>query len=89
MGRDSRKRAKQTKTDIRRRIARHVKSLDPGCVADFLGQGGRAAKVGRTFGFRVLDGGGKYRSNIVWVDPTYEGDINEAWVRRAVDSSNG
>ena len=89
MGRDSQQGAKRKKANIRRRIAQHVKSLYPGCVAEFIGQGGHAAKVSRTFGFRVLDGRGKYRSNIVWVDPTYEGEINEAWVRHAVDSSNG
>jgi hypothetical protein len=88
MGRDSQKHANRTKAGIRGQIARHVQSLYPGCVAEFIGQGGHAAKASRTLGFRVLDSRGKHRSNIVWVDPTYEGEINEAWVRRAVDSSN-
>lgn len=89
MGRDNQKHSKQTKAKVRRQISRHVKQLFPDCVADFIGQEGHAAKVGRTFGFRLLDSGGKYRSNIVWVDPTYEGEITAAWVSSAVDSSNG
>ncbi|MEO6810373.1 MAG: hypothetical protein ABI353_14755 [Isosphaeraceae bacterium] len=88
MGRDNQTHVKQVKAKIRRQIARHVKTLYPDCVADFIGQQGHAAKTGRTFGFRVLDNGGKYRSNIVWVNPNYDGEINEAWVRYEVDSSN-
>ena len=42
----------------------------------------------RTLGFRVKDGHGKYRSNIIWVDPEYEGDCTAAWVRQAVKESN-
>jgi hypothetical protein len=45
--------------------------------------------VSRKFGFRVREQGGKYRSNVIWVDPNYSSEINEAWVRWAVAQSNG
>jgi hypothetical protein len=89
MSRNKQKSGKQIKQKIRKQIATHVKNGFPGCVAEFCGQQSGAALVGRTFGFRVRDAGGKYRSNIVWVNPEYSGEINEAWVRCAVAQSNG
>jgi hypothetical protein len=89
MSRNKQKRAKQVKDDVRRQIASHVASAFPGCTAVFVGQQSGAALKGRTFGFRVRDARGKFRSNIIWTDPEYEGEINEAWVRAAVRQSNG
>ncbi len=89
MSRDKQKTAKLVKEGIQKQIAAHVRAAFPGCVAEFCGQQGTAAKVGRTFGFQVREAAGKYRSNIVWVDPEYTGEINEAWVRWAVVQSNG
>ena len=79
MSRDKQKTATLVKKRIQKRIAAHVRAAFPGCVAEFCGQQGTAAKVGRTLGFQVRDAAGKYRSNIVWVDPEYTGEINEAW----------
>lgn len=78
-----------TKRKIKKQITAHVENAFPGCVAEFCGQQSGAALVSRTFGFRVREQGGKYRSNIVWLDPYYSGEINEAWVRWAVAQSNG
>ncbi len=68
MSRDRQKSTRQVKQKIRKQIATHVRSAFPDCVAEFCGQQSGAALVNRTFGFRVRDPGGKYRSNIVWVD---------------------
>jgi hypothetical protein len=38
----------------------------------------RMARLGPTLGFRVKDGRGRYRSNLIWVDPTYEGVVSTA-----------
>ena len=86
---DRRKSQKQVKQTIKKQITSHVRSAFPGCIAEFCGQQSGAALVSRTFGFRVREQGGKYRSNIIWVDPDYSGEINEAWVRWAVAQSNG
>jgi hypothetical protein len=89
MSREKQKRAKQVKDNLRRQIAGHVARAFPGCVAVFVGQQSGAALKSRTFGFRVRDAQGKFRSNIVWVDPEYDGEVNEAWARAAVRDSNG
>ncbi len=89
MSRKRQKNTKQAKQKIRKQIAAHVRYAFPDCVAEFCGQQSGAALVNRTFGFRVRDASGKYCSNIVWLDPEYSGEINEAWVRWAVVQSNG
>lgn len=48
------------------------------------------ATRGPTFGFRVKDvKTGRYRSNVVWVNPDFVGTWPADWVRRAVEESNG
>jgi hypothetical protein len=89
MARDKRKLQKEVKQKIKSQITAHVKNAYPGCIAEFCGQQSGAALVTRTFGFRVREQGGRYRSNIIWVDPDYGGEIDEAWVRWAVAQSNG
>jgi hypothetical protein len=83
------KNSKQIKEKIRKQISAHVRTAFPGCVAQFCGQQSGAALVGRTFGFRVRDPRGGYRSNIIWLNSEYDGEFNQAWVRWAVDQSNG
>jgi hypothetical protein len=89
MSRDKQKADRKLKRQIKKQISARVRVAFPDCVAEFCGQQGSAAKVSRTLGFRVRDAGGRYRSNIVWVDPDYVGEIDEAWVRWAVRQSNG
>lgn len=74
---------------MRQRISQHVAKVFPGCHAEFVGSQSAAALVSRTFGFKVKDGKGRYRSNIIWLDPAYEGPIDEGWVIAAVKTSNG
>jgi hypothetical protein len=58
MSRSKQKSRKQVRQRIKERIAAHVGSAFPGCVAEFSGQQSGAALVSRTFGFRVRDPGG-------------------------------
>jgi hypothetical protein len=62
----------------------------PGCIAEFCGgvERSRMATRGPTLGFRVKDRRGKYRSNIIWMKPTYTGFVSATWVADAVKSSN-
>jgi len=84
----------QKKRDVRRKlrgdIAAAVAEAYPGCTAEFSGgvERSRMATLGPTLGFRIKDGRGKYRSNIIWIDPTYEGETNAAWVLYVVKQSN-
>ncbi len=88
MHRDKKKSQKETKQKIKNQIASHVANAFPGCIAEFCGHQGHVTPLIRTLGFRVREEGGKYRSNIFWVDPDFNGEINEAWVRWAVEQSN-
>lgn len=89
MSRKKQKKAREVKAGIRRQIARHVSAAFPGCVAEFVGHQGGLAPIVRTLGFQVRDARGRLRSNIIWLDPEYDGEINEAWVKWAVRDSNG
>jgi hypothetical protein len=86
-GRD--KAVREVKNTLRRRIGKAVAAAYPGCSAVFVGQQSRAALVGRTFGFRVRDRMGNFRSNIVWLDSAYAGPVDPEWIRQAVAHSNG
>lgn len=90
------RRKKQKTRDVRRAlraaIANAVAEAFPGCRAEFSGgvERSRMAKLGdRTLRFRVKDSRGKYRSNIIWVNPTYEGTVSASWVAQAIEQSNG
>ncbi len=76
------------KPQIRQRISEAVARVYPGCHAEFIGQQSRSALVSRTFGFRVMDGNGRYRSNIVWLNSEYSGSFSDEWVRQIVEASN-
>jgi hypothetical protein len=60
----------------------------PGCRAEFVGQRGHAAKVFRTFGFRVRDDD-QYHSNLIWLDTTAASEVDATWLGDAVRRSNG
>lgn len=89
------RRKRQKQRDVRKRlraaIARAVEEAIPGCTAEFCGgvEQSRMATLGPTLGFRVKDQWGKYHSNIIWIDPGYEGEVNAEWVLKAVKRSNG
>ena len=92
MARDKKQRARDNRRRIRGAINAAVAQAFPGCNADFCGsvEFSRMAKLGHaTLGFRVKDGLGKYRSNIIWVNPEQEGEWTAEWVADAVKHSNG
>lgn len=51
--------------------------------------GGHRAPRDHTLAFRLVDGRGKFRSNVVWVAPESLKSWTADDVRRAVDESNG
>ncbi len=51
--------------------------------------GGHRAPRNHTISFRLRDRHGKYRSNVVWVDPEYLGSLTPDDVRRLVARANG
>ena len=59
---------KLARKKLREQIAEYVARAFPGCAAVFVGQQSRAALKGRTFGYRVRDSKGKFRSNIFWTE---------------------
>jgi hypothetical protein len=92
MARDKKQRARDSRRQVRAAISAAVAQACPGCTADFCGgvEYSRMAKLGsRTLGFRVKDGRGKYRSNIIWVNAEYDGEWTADWVAQAVMQSNG
>jgi hypothetical protein len=72
-------------------IASAVAEAFPGCTAEFCGgvERSRMATRGPTLGFRVKDERGRYRSNIVWLNPEYQGEVTADEVASLVKESNG
>lgn len=91
MAHDKKRRARDTRRHLRGEISRAVAEAFPGCTAEFCGgvERSRMATRGPTLGFRLKDARGKYRSNVIWIDPSYAGTVNAAWVVDAVKQSNG
>lgn len=91
MSRRKNQKVRDVRRQLRAAIAAAVAEAFPGCTAEFSGgvERSRMATRGPTLGFRVKDGRGKYRSNIIWVNPEYEGSVSTAWVAGAVKESNG
>jgi len=93
MSRKNKRKEKQrsNRADIRRKVNAAVAEAFPGCAAAFCGgvERSRMATRGRTLGFRVRDTRtGKFRSNIIWVNPDFEGSWPVDWLRDAVNQSN-
>lgn len=90
MARRKNQKARDVRRTLRAAIAAAVAQAFPGFTAEFSGgvERSRMAKLGPTLGFRLKDSRGKYHSNIIWVDPTYEGEVSASWVAHAVKQSN-
>ena len=89
--RKQKKQKRDNKSSIRRKVNLVVSAEFPGCVAEFCGgvEQSRMATRGPTFGFRVKNSRtGKYRSNVIWLNPTYDGDFSTDWIRAAIKESN-
>lgn len=93
MARKNKRKQKQraNRGNIRRLVNAAVAQAYPGCVAEFCGgvEQSRMANRGPTLGFRVKDPrSGKYRSNLIWVNPDYTGEWSAQWIQQAVKESN-
>ena len=90
MARRKNQKARDVRRGLRARVAAAVAEAFPGCTADFCGgvERSRMATLGVTLGFRVRDSRGKHRSNIIWLNAEYDGEVSAAWVARAVKESN-
>ena len=91
MARKRKQQKRDRKADIRRKVNAAAAAEFPGCVAEFSGGVARSrmAAVGPTFGFRVKDARtGKYRSNMIWLNPDFEGDFPSDWLQKSVKDSN-
>ena len=87
----NKKKQRDNRASIRRKVNATVAREFPGCVAEFCGgvESSRMAARGPTLGFRVKHNqSGKYRSNMIWVNPDFEGEWSEDWIRDAVKNSN-
>ena len=85
------KHKRENRGDIRRKVNATVAAEFPGCVAEFSGgaERSRMATRGPTLGFRIKHvQTGKYRSNIIWVNPEYTGGWSAEWIHNAVNESN-
>jgi len=51
--------------------------------------GGHRAPWDHTIGFRLQDGRGKFRSNVIWVTPDWLGALTVADVQAMVARANG
>ncbi len=79
---------KNHKEALKIQICQHIGVLYPEYEVEFCGQQGHAIKVGRTFGFRIKHKmTGRYKGNIVWLEPTYCGKISQKWVKNVLSSS--
>ncbi len=85
------KQKRDNKGDIRRKVNAIVALEFLGCIAEFSGgvERSRMATRGPTFGFRIKHAQtGKYRSNVIWLNPDYDGDYSATWIRNAIKESN-
>ena len=91
MARRKNQKERDVKRNVKAAISAAVAKAYPGCTAEFSGgvERSRMATLGPTLGFRIRDQRGKYRSNIIWFDATYEGEVTPAWVIDVVKKSNG
>jgi hypothetical protein len=91
MARRKNQKTRDVKRTLKAAIAAAVGDAFPGCTAEFCGgvERSRMATTGPTLGFRIRDGRGKYRSNVIWFDPTYDGEVTASWVEHVVKRSNG
>lgn len=91
MAHDKKRRERDVRRHVRAEVSRAVAEAFPDCTAEFCGgvERSRMASRGPTLGFRVKDSRAKYRSNVIWLNAGYEGEVSAAWVAEAVRQSNG
>jgi len=88
LGNQNRK-ATQKETSAFRAV---LKDAFPGLQAEFgshSSYGGHRAPRDHTIAFRLKDSPGKYRSNIVWIQPDDLASLGPEELRRIVNKANG
>ena len=92
MGRNKRLQKQQdNRARLRREIAAIIAEVYPDCVPVFSGNAD-SSRMGRrsvTLGFRLRDKWGKFRSNMIWLNPEYSGRWTAEAIVEAVNDSNG
>jgi hypothetical protein len=76
-------RPRTAKPEIRDTIQSLVANNYPRCSAEFVGDP-RGNRRRHSFGFRIVDAKGKYRTDTIWVGPSFYTRPNKAWLLREV-----
>ncbi|MBU0718865.1 MAG: hypothetical protein KJ749_11495 [Planctomycetes bacterium] len=74
--------------EIRDTIKSLVANNFPGCSVEFVGTP-RGNRRRRTSAFRIVDAKGKYRTEPIWVGPSFYSCPNKAWPLREVELAKG
>jgi len=97
LGRNNKKNMKQQKEKERReqirklkkKVSQAVSKGFPGCSAEFSGRGGSMAPRVRTLSFRVHhDQKNQFISNVIWLNPEYDGNITVGDIIAMIKESN-
>ena len=88
MGNEDRKATKHEMAHARKVIRQAFPELEPvfGSHSDY---GGHRAPRDHTISFRLRDRWGKFRSNVVWLQPDWLGTLTVAEVGSLVGRANG
>lgn len=72
---------------LREEVAAAVAEAFPGCAAAFYQnvERSRTGSLQPMLGFCVVDDRGTPYSDVIWIDPTYEGEVTVGWVADAVE----
>jgi hypothetical protein len=74
--------------DIHDRVRLLVSNNYPNCTVEFAGD--PTGNIRRhTFGFRIIDSKGKYRTETIWIGPSFYNHPNKDWLTRQIRRANG
>jgi hypothetical protein len=74
--------------DIHARVRLLVANCFPGFTVEFIGDP-RGNIRRRTFGFRIVDDKGKYRTKTIWIGPSFYNRPNKRWLADQVKRASG
>jgi hypothetical protein len=74
--------------DIHARVRLLVSNNFPDCAVEFIGDP-RGNIRRHTFGFRIVDAKGKYRTDTIWIGPSFYDQANRRWLTREITHANG
>jgi len=88
MGRINRKTLGTHVHEIKAKIQSLISNNYPDCSVEFVGAPGGNIRR-RSFGFRLLDAKGKYRTKTIWIGPSFYHHPNKEWLVEAVERATG